>query len=350
MGGEVNASGATMPVDAVRDLAIRALEGVGTARPGAEDTANVLLLGNLFGIHTHGVMRILNYAERIAAGGINKTPNIMTVRTAPGLGMVDGDNGLGPAVGMASLRLAIDIAKETGIAAVFARGSNHFGAIGPYGYMAATHGLASIIASNATTTMAPWGGSEGRLGNNPIGFIFPRPGGFPFILDMAMSVVARAKIRTALAEGTQIPDTWATDRNGRPTTDPAEALKGFLQPMGQHKGYGLSMVVDLLAGLMSNAAYLTHVVSWVDEPEKAQNIGHVFILIDPMRLMPEAVYSERIEDFVRIVTDTPPSDPEQPVMMPGDREAQLHAAQTENGIALPGDVLSGLKTLAGETA
>ena len=169
--------------------------------------------------------------------------------------------------------------------------------------------------ATGTTTIAPWGGSEAKLGNNPFGFGLPNPGGDPLMLDMAMSVVARAKIRSAAKAGERIPDSWATDRDGNPTTDPAAALGGFLQPVGGHKGYGLALVVDLIAGLLSGAAYLSHVKSWVDTPEEPQNLGHYFLLIDVGQLGSSAWLTERISDFTSILHDTPPRSEDSPLLM-----------------------------------
>ncbi len=219
--------------------------------------ARVLVLADLFGLSTHGLSRIESYGERLMLGGINLRAAIAVQSPAPGLRIVDGDNGAGPLVGMHALRAAMEAAEACGVGVAFARGSNHFGPISPYGLIAAEAGFASIVGSNATTTIAPWGGGDARLGNSPLGFGVPNPGGQPFLLDMAMSVVARAKIRNALKRGEAIPDTWATDAAGRPTTDPKAALDGFLLPIGGHKGYGLTLLVDLFAGLLSNAAYLT---------------------------------------------------------------------------------------------
>ncbi len=254
-------------------LAGRAFAALGLAPQDAADTARILVLGDLFGHHTHGVSRVESYGERIEIGGIDARAGVRVERLAPAVASIDGGNGVGPTVGMRALREAMVLARESGVGVAFARGSNHFGAISPYCYLAAEQGFASIIGSNSTTTIAPTGGREARLGNSPLGFGVPNPGGRPVILDMAMSVVARARIRTALKRGEAIPDTWATDREGRPTTDPKSALDGFLQPIGGYKGYGLALVVDLFAGLLSGAAYLTHVKSWSDEPEAAQDLG-----------------------------------------------------------------------------
>ena len=327
-------------------LAERAFAALGLAPQDAADTARILVLGDLFGHHTHGVSRVESYGERLEIGGINPRPELRVERPAPAIARVDGDNAVGPVVGMRALREAMAIAREAGVGVAFARGSNHFGAISPYCHIAAEQGFASIIGSNATTTIAPSGGREARLGNSPLGFGIPNPGGPPIILDMAMSVVARAKIRTALKRGEPIPDTWATDREGRPTTDAQAALDGFLQPIGGYKGYGLALIVDLFAGLLSGAAYLTHVKSWSEEPDAAQDLGHFFILIDAARLGPTEWLAQRMTDFAAILHDTPPADPARPVLLPGERERGHMERQRREGIDIDPAVLARLEALA----
>jgi hypothetical protein len=166
------------------------------------------------------------------------------------------------------------------------------------------------------------------------------------MLDMAMSVVARAKIRQALARGESIPDTWATDAEGRTTTDPKTALDGILLPVGGYKGYGLALMVDMFAGLLSGAAYLSHVKSWVDEPDVPQNLGHFFILIDTARLgLPDL--AARVTDFAAILHASPPVDPAVPVQLPGEREIRRMKAQRRDGIELDAKVLAFVEERAG---
>ena len=241
----------------------------------------------------------------------------------------------------------MEVALECGIGAAFVRSSNHFGPISPYSYIAAESGFASMIGSNATTTIAPWGGSDARLGNSPLGFGVPGADGSHFMLDMAMSVVARAKIRNALKAGESIPDTWGTDKHGRKTTDPKAALDGFLQPIGGHKGYGLALLVDLFAGLLSNAAYLTHVKSWVDAPNEPQNLGHFFILIDTARLGSASWLVERMRDFAAILHGSPAADEDKPVIVPGEIELRNMVRQRKNGIDVDPAVFSLLQQRAG---
>ncbi len=337
---------ATLTEAELGELAARALVGLGLERKDAVDAARILVLGELFGIGTHGVGRIESYGERLDLGGIKARPDIRIEAVAPTIVKVNGDNGVGPLVGMRALEAAMGMARDFGVGIAFARASNHFGPVGPYSLIAAEAGFASIIGSNSTTTIAPWGGKDARLGNSPVGFGIPNPGGEPIILDMAASVVARAKIRDALKRGDAIPPTWATDRDGRPTTDPKAALDGFLLPIGGHKGYGLALIVDLFAGLLSGAAYLTHVKSWSDNPELPQDLGHFFFVIDAGRLGPPQWLAERMQDFIAILHATPRADADVPVLVPGEIEMRKLERHRREGITIDATLLAKLESFA----
>ncbi|WSA47460.1 Ldh family oxidoreductase [Streptomyces sp. NBC_01803] len=335
-----------LPADELHALAVRALLNAGAPLADAEAIGRVLVQADLFGIHTHGIVRIPQYLERGRLGGLDPAARVHVEQVAPALARVDGANGIGPLVGARALEAAAEGARRAGIGAAFARHSNHFGPVMPYLFQAAEQGFAAIIASNATTTITPWGGREARLGNNPLGIGVPSPGGDPVMLDIALSVVARAKIRRAAAAGDAIPDTWATDAEGHPTTDPDAALAGFLQPIGGHKGYGLSLMIDLFTGLLSEAAYLTHVSSWNVAPERAQDLGHVFILVDTSRLMNAHVLAARMADFAGILHATPPADPAQPVRLPGESELATHRRQSAHGVEVTSADVAALRELA----
>ena len=342
---KTNAS-TTITAQALTDLVVRALGAYGLSPGDALKTARVLVLADLFGISTHGVSRVEAYGERLDLGGIATAPAISVEKPAAGIALVDGGNGVGPLVGMTALEAATSAAEVNGIGVAFARGSNHFGPVSPYNFMAAEKGFASIIGSNATTTIAPWGGKDARLGNSPVGFGIPNPGGDPIILDIAISMAARAKIRAAATRGVPIPETWATDRDGKPTTDAKAALDGFLLPIGGHKGYGLALIVDLFAGLLSGAAYLTHVKSWQDSPEEPQNLGHFFILIDTARLGSAEWLASRMADFAGILHATPAADPARPVLTPGEMEMRSFHRQMREGIVLDAALLDRLAARA----
>ncbi|GAA1208046.1 Ldh family oxidoreductase [Pseudonocardia alaniniphila] len=339
-----------LPVDELGELAAAALRASGVPAGDAAEIAQVLVLADLFGIRTHGVQRIPQYVDRARLGGLSPAATVTVERVAPALARVDGGNGIGPLVGARALAAAVEGARNAGIGAAFARHSNHFGPVMPYLFQATEQGFAAIIASNATTTIAPSGGREARVGNNPLGIGVPAPGGEPVLLDMAMSVVARAKIRQAAKAGESIPATWATDREGAPTTDPAAALDGFLLPIGGYKGYGLALMVDLFAGLLSGAAYLDHVSSWSADPGRAQDLGHVFILIDTARLMGSGDLAGRMSDFAGILHDTPPSDPATPVRLPGEAELAAYRRQQREGVEVLREDVAALREMAARSA
>ncbi|WP_249292949.1 Ldh family oxidoreductase, partial [Achromobacter ruhlandii] len=207
-----------VPETELRELGARAFEGLGLPRQDAVDVVDILVLADLFGLSTHGLSRIESYGERLQVGGINRQARIRVDSPAPALRLVDGDNGVGPLVGMHALRAAMQAASECGVGLAFARQSNHFGPISPYGLIAAEAGYASIIGSNATTTIAPWGGTDARVGNSPIGFAVPNPDGAHFLLDMALSVVPRAQIRHPLKAGHATTHPRATHPRAPPPT------------------------------------------------------------------------------------------------------------------------------------
>lgn len=327
-------------------LAVRALAGAGLAHADAVDAARILVMAEMFGLPTHGLSRIESYGDRLIKGGIDKRAKVEVERVAPAMAKVNGNNAVGPLVGLRALEAATELARETGVGIALARASNHFGPISPYNYLAAQGGFASMICSNASVTIAPWGGREARFGNSPIGFGVPNPGSHPFMLDMAMSVAARAKIRNALKRGQDIPQTWATDRDGKPTTDPKAALDGFLLAIGGHKGYGLALVVDLLSGLLSGASYLTHVKSWIDEPGEPQGIGHFFLLFDTARLGSTEWLAKRMRDFCDILRSTPAADPDKPVLVPGDIEIATLERHRREGVTLEAGLQEKLEALA----
>lgn len=336
----------TIPEADLLPLATSALIKGGLREADAASAARILVLADLFGLRTHGISRIPQYLSRVPIGGIDPTAAIRVTRPAPALAIVDGANGIGPVIGMAGLDAAVEGARAAGIGAALVRGSNHFGPIMPYAYIAADQNFATIIASNATTTIAPWGGRDTRLGNNPLGLGVPDPAGSHVILDMALSVAARAKIRQHAARNEPIPGDWATDAEGRPTTDAAAALGGFLLPVGGHKGYGLAIMVDLFAGLLSGAAYLTHVKAWDKQPEVAQDLGHLFIAIDCAKLGTPDWLRDRMVDFCGIIHTTPPADPARPVLLPGERELTLLRQQRQHGIRVAAADLAKLRQLA----
>ena len=185
------------------------------------------------------------------------------------------------------------------------------------------------------------------MGNNPLCIAAPCGNGAHVILDMAMSVAARGKIRAALAEGSAIPEGWAVDAAGLPTTDPAQALAGSLLAVGGYKGSGLSLAVDILSGVLTGAGFLTGISSWSERPAEPSNLGHFFVLLDPARLVGRDTYASAMTRFQAIVRSTPPADPAQPVVLPGHLEQTRRRAALESGVAVRADLLASLRDLVG---
>jgi len=332
--------------DALRQLAVAALTAAGVPGTPAGQVADILVEGDLMGLGTHGVLRLLSYCERLRLGGITAAPEITVERRSPSLALVDGDDGLGPAVALTALEAGLEMVRDSGIAYLGCRRSNHLGALAPYGLKACAQGFVLICGTNASTTIAPWGGRETRLGNNPLSIAAPCPEAPHFLLDMAMSVAARGKIRRALAEGAAIPEGWAVDADGKPTTDPEAALAGFLLPFGGHKGSGLSQAVDLLSGVLSGARFLTDISAWTEHPDRPSGTGHFFLLIDPKRLLGAEAYEAAIARFRDLILGTPPADPAQPVQLPGQREQERRERSLRVGVELPRDLLAKIEDLA----
>jgi len=333
--------------DELKKLCAAVLAAAGASAEDARATAHILVEADMMGIGTHGAVRVPGYAERLRSGGIHAAAAPVLDRRAPSLALVDGANALGPVVGTRALAEAIAIATETGIAYVGCRRSNHYGAVAPYAREACEAGFVMIAGTGASITMPPWGGAELRTGNNPLCFAAPCPDGVHFILDIAMSVAARGKIRAALARGETIPEGWATDARGRPTTDPTQAIAGFLLPFGGHKGSGLAMAVDLLSAVLTGAHFLTDVSSWLENPDQPQELGHFFLLIDPARLTGREAYRAAMARFQAVLRETPAADPAQPVQLPGEREHACRVRALREGVSIPESLFAKLSSLTG---
>lgn len=334
-----------MTAEALQDLAARALEAVGVPGEAARAAAEILVFADLVGIHTHGLARLSPYIARLRDGAFNPRPDIR-IRRRGATAIVYGDNGLGQVVGHTGIRLAIEIARENGIGYVGCRESQHFGALAPYIMTAAEAGMVVVLGTSAFPTMAPWGGREVKLGNNPLGLGAPRPGRLPFIFDIALSVVARGKIRQAHERGEAIPQGWALDRGGEPTTDPLEALKGFVLPVGDHKGYGLALMVDILAATLIGGVASHGVRSLFQQKDKPQRVGHFFIAIDPEQTIGRQAFDAGLAELEAAMRSTAPFDPSRPVMLPGDIEAALYAERMRDGIPLEASLLDQIERLA----
>ena len=231
------------------------LERVDVPREHAETVARSLLAANLRGVDTHGMTRLPIYVERLRAGLINGRVSGTVVAEGPTTAVFDGENGLGQVVGTKGMQLAIAKAESAGVGFVTVRNSNHYGTAAYYAMMALAHDMIGVSITNSPPLMAPWGGRKGFLGTNPLSIAVPAGEERPFVFDMATSVVARGAVILAAKRGDAIPPTWAMNKDGEPTTDAKAALEGAVLPLGGHKGFGLAMAIDILAGVLAGGPF-----------------------------------------------------------------------------------------------
>src|SRR5207302_4551819 len=253
-------------------------------------------------------------------------------RVTPVAASLDGQDGFGFVVGMRAIEEAMAMAREFGIGVVAARRSTHFGMAASYVLPAIEAGFLALVFSNASPAMPPWGGREALLGTNP--FAAGAPGGKlgPFLLDMSPAVAARGKIRRAERRGESIPLGYALDGQGRPTTDPKAALAGVVLPIGGYKGSGLSMLMDILGGVISGAAFAGGVADQYKVYDRPQDVGHFFLALKPDLFIPEADYRARMDTLFERVRACPRAEGFDEILVPGEPEARLEAEHRRGGI------------------
>ena len=307
--------------------------------------ADSLVRANLEGTDSHGVSRLPVYVRRMGEGRISPNPNVMVERHGSVL-RVDGDNALGQVASYKALKAAIPVAREAGLAGAAVRHSNHFGAAAYYCQLACDEGLALIATTNSPPGIAPWGGREAYLGTNPIAFGFPVKNGPPVIVDMSSSVVARGRIINAAREGVPIPEGWATDEEGLPTTDASAALRGAGLPLGGAKGYALALAVEILSGVLTGASFGPHVNNLYGEGGPPSDVGHCFILIDVSRWLPEEDYEAAVQQLLREIKASPRARGVGEILYPGERRHRTRLENAGEGVALPDAARAELAALA----
>ena len=269
----------------------------------SEIVADCFATADIYGVNSHGCAILPAHIQRIARGGYNCVPNCNIIRQTASFAVVDGDNAIGPVSAMFCLKLATQKAKEVGVYSVFAKNNNTFGPAFYYSLKAAEQGCIAFVCSNSPAQMAPIGGKEKMLGTNPLAMVIPVPGDDPIIVDMATSVVAKSKFKEYKEQGKSLPEGWALDKDGKPTTDPDMGIQGLVLPMAGYKGYALSMMVDIVAGVLSGAAYLSKVGRFYSQDNNSMNVGFYISVIDPQLVCGEE-YNKAIADFVDLIKNS----------------------------------------------
>jgi LDH2 family malate/lactate/ureidoglycolate dehydrogenase len=308
--------------------------------------AEGLIKADLRGLASHGVSRIPMYLERLRRGVVNPKPEIKVARVAGAVALVDGDHGMGFIAGRRGMDEAISLAAESGIGMVGVHRSTHYGMAALYVLQAIEAGYIALAMTNSSPAIPVWGGRTTFLGAAPFAAGLPCGSHEPYVLDMAMTVIARGKIRLAAMDGKTIAEGLALDSEGRPTTDAKKAFEGVCLPFGGVKGAALSMLMDLLAGMYTGANYGGDVKSLYFDHSAPQNVGHLFIAMRPDLFISREEFEKRADTFVDRVKDLPRAAGVDEILMPGEPEDRAERVRRRTGIPLTDKVLAELQAEA----
>ncbi|EIO0084930.1 ureidoglycolate dehydrogenase [Staphylococcus pseudintermedius] len=326
----------------LRQLMKEKLVAAGLPVAQAEKSADLLIFADERGIHSHGAVRMRYYAERIVKKGYNLEPQMKFEQTGPSTGVFHGDNALGHFVAYEAMQHAIDLAKESGLGAVGIYEMGHSGAIGYYAKQAAEAGMVALTMCQSDPMVVPYGGTKPYYGTNPIAFASPRLDETPILFDMATTVQAWGKILDAQSKGRTIPDTWAVDDKGHPTTDPNQV--SALLPMAGAKGYGLMMMVDILAGSLLGLPHGMHVTSMYKDLSEYRRLGQFHLVINPSFFGEQDVFLNKVEQMVKELHQIQPANGFDNVYYPGEIQETVAKTYAQSGIPIPTDIMQYLES------
>ncbi|MEB4209719.1 Ldh family oxidoreductase [Mycobacterium sp. 94-17] len=333
--------------DKLRDFAVSVLTDLGCPPEHAQIAAEAMVRTDLRGTHTHGIYYLPTYAKMLQAGGINPTPNLQVVQETTASAVLDADAALGSVATVRACDIAAEKARANGVALVLIRNTNHFGAAGYYTLRLAEQGFVALAAANGGPIMAPPGAGARLISNQPTSWAAPDPDGRgPVVLDMALSRGAGTKIMQLATRGEPIPGNWMVGPDGNPTSDPSVlATGGALLPIGDHKGWGLAVLVEVLAGVLAGAGITQECRIHNFDPDKPSGAGAWVLAIDIASFLSVETFRERLSQLRREVDDAPTA-PGASVMLPGDIEARREREAAENGLALDPSIWEPLATFA----
>ena len=289
-----------------------------------------------------GFRKLPTYRTRIMGGEMDIHAPLSVVREGPVITMLDAQNGPGVVAGVKAMERAIGRAQTMGVGMVGVRGSTHFGTAAHHAMLALPHDMIGIAMSNAGPEMAPWGGYTAVIGTNPWSVAIPAGDEYPVVLDMANTAAGKGMMRWLMREGQPMPRDWALTPDGEETDDPAAAMDGALLPAGGPKGYGIAVVVDALAGVLTGAAFAT--ACYADP--KRLDVGHQFIALQIAQFMPVPEFKARMDAFIHEIKAAPRRRGVNAIALPGEREFRRAADKEHNGIPLDVAVYAELETLA----
>ncbi len=315
----------------------------------AQQVAELMADGDLQGSDGHGVIRLPQYIKRIRAGGINKHPNIRIVQERAAMAVVDGDNGMGHLVVSRAVDIAIEKARSTGVAWVNTRYSNHAGPASLYARKPLQHDMLGLyFAVGNANHLPPWGGMDMLLSTNPIAAAVPTAEEPPVVLDMATTVAAYGKVKAKAKRGEAMPAGWMIDRQGQPLLDPQRAAEGFLLPIGEHKGYGLALIVGLLAGTLGGAALGREVIDFNADHTSVTNTGQAILVIDLAAFGDPALFKHTVDKLVRDIRGSEKLPGVERIWLPGEQSFEKRQRYGSNGIPVVSVLVDELNALAAD--
>ena len=331
----------------LRDFIAASFRQLGLPDQDALTVASLMAEADLQGSDGHGVIRLPHYARRIRAGGIKLSPDIRVLQERPGMALIDGDNGMGHLVMSRAAEIAVDKARTTGVAWVGTRMSNHAGPASLYARKVLAQDMVGLyFAVGNANHLPPWGGLDMLLSTNPIAVAVPAGKQAPIVLDMATTVAAYGKVKAKAQRGETMPEGWMIDREGRPLTDPRRADEGFLLPIGGYKGYGLALVVGLLAGTLNGAAMGKEVIDFNHDDTSATNTGQAIVAIDVAAFGDMQAFKGRVDvliDDLRLSRRMAHVDR---IWLPGEQSQAKRVEYGRDGIPLSAPLLRSLDQLA----
>jgi LDH2 family malate/lactate/ureidoglycolate dehydrogenase len=338
-----------VPAGAVTSLIHDALAAAGLSAADAARCAALMTEADLTGADGHGILRLPQYVRRLKAGGFNARPDIRVTRNGPATALVDGDNGMGHLVMTRATDEAIAIARDSGVAWVGVRRSNHAGPAGLYAEMAAAHGMIGVYAAVANANhMATWGGADLLLGTNPLAIGVPSGAG-PLILDMATSIIAYGTVKKYALRGLEMPEGWFVNpATGTAITDPNRSGEGVLLPMGEYKGSALALMIGLLAGVLNGAAFGRDVVDFNADDGSETNTGHFIIAVDIGRFLPLATFNAEVDRHLRDLRQSKRLPGVDAIRLPGDRRGECRDERQRDGVPIAPALLTQLDKLAAD--
>lgn len=323
------------------------LEKKAVPKRQAKLISETLVAANLRGVDTHGIIRLPIYLKRIDEGSLRSKAHVTVIRETSTIAILDGHQSFGQVTGYRAMTLAIEKAMNRGVGVVGVSNSEHFGTAAFFAMMALKKNMIGISMTNTAPIMSPAGGSEKLIGNNPIAFAIPAGKEFPVVLDISMSVAALGKIILASQKGKKVPSGWGKDKAGNLTEDPTAILQGgSLVPMGDHKGYGLAVIFDILCGVLTGSGFTTDVLSIYKDVDKPNRCGHFMMALKIKEFMPVSHFKKRMENMVKQIRGSVKAEGVERIYLPGEIEYLMERERVKNGVPIEKSLVKTLNSIS----